>query len=172
MADRITRPPPQRPSTKRFIKAGADPRKVDEAQDIIQTELKRGVLTLIHGVFDEIRVLLDETERRVAGRVERYFDGSREVIRGSLLRAGLDHYYDGKAHGRTESTRLFHAYQSILDEKYAAQLRDPRVEAVRPEVTLEELRAVISSKGFELSAEELKSAAADLEIPLAPPNLG
>jgi len=144
-SDRHTDRPPKRPSTRRFIRAGADSKKVDEAQERILEGLRTMILNLVGRAFDE----------------------AREIVRGALLHSGLDLYNEGKANGTKETMMLCHAYLAILDRKYAQSVRDPRAEVVRPSVTAQELCDEILLAGQDASLQEVQKKCTEAGIPLA-----
>ena len=144
-SDRTTDRPPKRPSTKHFIRSGADSKKVDEAQARILDGLRTMIMNL----------------------VGRAFDDAREIVRGALLHSGLDLYHEGKAHGSKETAFLYRAYLSILDRKYSTMIRDPRAEVDRPPVTSAELRAELEIVGQSTTLAEIEKKCVEVGLPLS-----
>jgi hypothetical protein len=160
MSDRPTRRPP-RPSTRTFMRSGADSRKIEEAQERILDALRDGVKGLVDRYFVDAR-------DGVKGLVDRFFDEAREAVRGALLHAGLELYNEGQARGRAQAAQVFHAIAAVAHRRYAAMVRDPRTEIEPPRPTLAEVHAEMAGGGLELSPAELAKLCAELRVELAP----
>jgi len=158
---RPTRPPPHRPSTRTFIRAGADSHKIEEAQDRILDGLRDGVKGLVDRLFVQWR-------NGIKDHVDRFFDDAREVVRGALLHAGLDLYNEGQARGRLEAAQVFRAATTIAHRHYTTMVRDPRAELEPPLATLAELHAELTSAGLAITSAELTKLCSELHLSLAP----
>lgn len=144
---RPTDRPPRRPSTRRWVQAGASSEALQSAQDALLAELRRGALSA----------------------VALFFDGAVETVRGRLLTFGLDLYNSGIARGRAMERALFTAYLDVLDAKHAAVvgMLDARVEAERPAVRAAEVAAALRARRVDATDVEVAEGCRAAGIPLA-----
>lgn len=141
MPNEPTRRPPSR---RHLLRVGSDSRRVDEAQTRIIEALRSGTLNLVN----------------------RYFDEAREIVRIALLHNGLDLYNEGDGRATSRTSRLFLAYLSVLERKYAELALDPRVELSRPPVEVRELHAELVAQGFDVSLAEAVKLCTDAAVPV------